>query len=195
MDAYPHWSGAKPGDVIFEDTNGDGKINADDRILLDKTDAPEIFYGVKVDLKYRNWSLSALAQGQGTYLKDPVAGNRGIGQNVYSWMANGYWTPENSSSNIARPFHRADQYWSYLSNNNTYWFDNMAYCRLKNLVINYSIPKDLTKKIGISSANVFVSGNNLFLIYSKQKNYDPEVGNPQAYPAMKTLSLGVKVVF
>src|SRR5690606_2865753 len=38
VDAYPHWSGAKPGDVIFEDVNGDGKINADDRILLDKTD-------------------------------------------------------------------------------------------------------------------------------------------------------------
>jgi TonB-linked SusC/RagA family outer membrane protein len=195
VEAYPHWSGAKAGDIIFEDVSGDGKINSDDRILLDKTDAPEIFYGVKLDLNYKNWSLSLLAQGQGSYYKSPISGNRGTGQNVYQWMATGYWTPENSNSDVVRPFHRADQYWSYLSNANTYWYDNMAYCRLKNAVLSYTIPQKITGKVGIANANVFVSGNNLFLIYSKQNNYDPEVGDPESYPAMKTYSLGIKVVF
>lgn len=195
IDAYPHWSGAKPGDVIFEDVSKDGKINADDRILLDKTDAPQVFYGMILDLTYKNWALSLQGQGQGTYYKSPIEGNRGIGQNVYKWMATDYWTPENSNSNKARPFHRADQYWSYISNANTYWYDNMAYFRLKNVVVSYNLPKELTSKAGLANVNIFASGYNLFLIYSKQRNYDPEVGNPQYYPAMRTVSLGVKVNF
>jgi hypothetical protein len=115
--------------------------------------------------------------------------------NVYQWMAQDYWTPENSHSRHARPFHRADQYWSYLSNTNTYWFDNMAYFRLKNAVLSYNLPKKITDYAGITHANLFVSGNNLFLLYAKQRNYDPEVGNPQYYPAMKTISLGLRINF
>lgn len=195
VDAYPHWTGAKPGDVIFEDYNKDGVINADDRILMDKTDAPELFYGIKLDLAYKNWSFSALAQGQGNYYVSSIEGNRGVGQNVFQWLAKGYWTPENSNSNQARPFHRADQYWSYLSNDNTYWYDNMAYLRLKSVMVNYTIPQILSKKVGISKADVYVSGYNLFLLYSAQKNYDPEIANPQYYPAMKSINLGVKLTF
>src|SRR3546814_20248817 len=44
LEAYPSWKGAKPGDLIFEDVSGDGKITSDDRILLDRADAPELFY-------------------------------------------------------------------------------------------------------------------------------------------------------
>ncbi|MDR1602896.1 MAG: TonB-dependent receptor [Tannerella sp.] len=195
VDAYPHWTGAKPGDIIFEDVNNDDVINADDQILLDRTDAPELFYGMKIDLAYKNWSLSLLAQGQGTYYKSTIEGNRGIGQNVFSWMATDYWTPENSNSDRARPFHRADQYWSYLSNANTYWFDNMAYLRLKSVVLNYTVPNALSSKIGISRADIYATGYNLFLLYAAQKNYDPEIGNPQLYPAMKSFNVGIKLNF
>lgn len=192
---YPHWNGAKPGDVIFEDYNNDGKINSEDRILLDKTDFPTTFYGVSLELNYKNWGLSVLAQGQGDYYRSTISGNRGIGQNVYSWMARDYWTPETPDAPNARPFHRADQYWSYLSNSSTYWFENMAYARLKNAVLRYSIPQNLTNQIGIAGASLFLSGNNLFLIYSKQKNFDPEIGDPESYPAMKTFAIGAYVTF
>jgi TonB-linked SusC/RagA family outer membrane protein len=195
VDAYPHWTGAKPGDVIFEDYNEDGVIDANDRILMDKTDAPELFYGIKLDLAYKNWSLSLLAQGQGSYYVNSISGNRGVGQNVYKWMANGYWTPENSDSNQARPFHRADQYWSYLSNDNSYWFENMAYLRLKNVTLNYMLPQTLTKKVGVSRADLFFSGYNLFMLYSAQNKFDAEVADPESYPTMKTYSIGVKVTF
>ncbi|MDR2120867.1 MAG: TonB-dependent receptor [Tannerella sp.] len=195
VDAYPHWSGAKPGDVIFEDVNNDQVINADDRILLDKTDAPELFYGLKIDMAYKNWSLSVLTQGQGSYYKSSIEGNRGIGQNVFKWMATDYWTPENNNSDRARPFHRADQYWSYLSNSNTYWFDNMAYLRLKSVVLNYTVPGAISSKVGVSRADVYATGYNLLLLYSAQRNYDPEIGNPQYYPAMKSFNIGLKLNF
>ncbi|MGP1477640.1 MAG: TonB-dependent receptor [Phocaeicola sp.] len=195
VDAYPHWDGARPGDVIFEDVSGDGKINADDRILLDKSDAPEIFYGVKLDLQYKNWRLSLLGQGQGTYYRSTISGNRGIGQNIPLWYGKGYWTPENANSTIARPFHRADQYWSYQTNNSTYWYDNMAYFRLKNVTLSYSIPQRILNKFYCKNASVFFTGNNLCLLYSSQKNYDPETANPQGYPTMRSLSVGVNVTF
>ena len=195
VDNYPHWSGAKPGDVIFEDYNNDGVINADDRILIDKTDAPELFYGLMFDLNYKNLAISIQGQGQGDYFKSVIEGNRGIGQNVFKWMATDYWTPENSNTDVARPFHRADQYWSYLSNSNTYWYDNMAYFRLKNVIVSYNLPQKFISSIGLKNVNIFASGYNLFLIHSKQRNYDPEVGNPQTYPAMKTLSFGARIDF
>src|SRR5690625_8002044 len=89
-------------------------------------------------------------------------------------MATDYWTPENPGAPNARPFHHADQYWSYLSNANTYWYDNMAYMRLKNAVVNYRIPQQWLDSVGIGSVSLFLSGNNLFLIHAKQRNYDPE---------------------
>ncbi len=46
---YPHWSTAKPGDVIFRDVAAMVKLDGDDRILIDETDAPETYYGVNLD--------------------------------------------------------------------------------------------------------------------------------------------------
>ncbi len=44
------------------------------------------------------------------------------------------------------------------------------------------------KKLGIANASVYVSGNNLALIYSATKIWDPEVSGPGVYPAMKTFA-------
>jgi hypothetical protein len=86
-------------------------------------------------------------------------------------------------------------YWSYLSNDNSYWFENMAYLRLKNVTLNYMLPQTLTKKVGVSRADLFFSGYNLFMLYSAQNKFDAEVADPESYPTMKTYSIGVKVTF
>ncbi|ANH79821.1 hypothetical protein A8C56_01490 [Niabella ginsenosidivorans] len=196
VDAYPHWKGAKPGDVIFEDVNGDGQITSDDQILLDRADAPELLMGLSIDLRYKNWSLSLLAQGQGSYYRQNYADDRrGEAGNYFQWNFDNRWTPENTHTNIARAYNRADQYWGFGVNNSTYWYDNMAYIRMKNAVLNYELPKRLFGKSGISNASVFFSGNNLFLIYAAQKKFDPEIGAPLSYPAVKTLAIGAKITF
>lgn len=195
VDAYPHWNGAMPGDVIFEDVSGDSLINSDDQILLDKTDAPELFYGLTIDLKYKNWSLSLLGQGQGTYYRQNYADNRrGEAGNYFQWNFDNRWTPENRHTNIARPFDRANQYWNF-DVSSTYWYDNMAFFRLKNVVLAYDVPKQVFGKSGISNVNVYLSGNNLFLIYAVTDKFDPEIGNPLNYPVVRTLAIGAKVTF
>jgi TonB-linked outer membrane protein, SusC/RagA family len=196
LEAYPHWTGAKPGDVIFEDVSGDGTINSDDQILLDRADAPELFMGLSVDLRYKNWSLSVLAQGQGTYYRPNFADvRRGEAGNYFQWNFDNRWTTENRHTDVARAFNRSDEYWGFDVNRSTYWYDNMAYIRLKNVVLTYDIPKQIFGNSGISNTSIFLSGNNLFLIYAAQKNFDPEIGSPLIYPAIRTLAVGARITF
>lgn len=196
VDAYPHWAGAKPGDVIFEDVSGDGQITNDDQILLDKTDAPELFYGLSFDITYKNWNLTVLAQGQGTYYRMNIAdGRRGEAGNYFQWSFDGRWTPDNTNATVARAYNRDDLYWSFDNHNSTYHFDNMAYCRLKNVVLTYTIPSKVFGNTGIDRASIFFSGNNLALLYSAQRNFDPEIGAPMTYPAVRTLAIGARVTF
>jgi len=196
VNSYPSWSNAKPGDVIFEDVSGDGEITADDQILLDKTDAPEIFYGISLDVSYKNWTLSVLAQGQGTYYRRNIQdGRRGEAGNYFQWSFDNRWTPDNRNTDVARAYNRDDLYWAFDVNNSTYHYDNMAYCRLKNAVLTYNIPGSVFGNTGISRASVYFSGNNLFLIYAAQRNFDPEIGAPMTYPAIRTLAIGARITF
>ena len=71
----------------------------------------------------------------------------------------------------------------------------MAYLRLKNAILTYNIPEKVFGNSGISRASIYLAGNNLFLIYSAQRNFDPEIGQPMTYPAVKTIAIGVKVTF
>lgn len=196
VNSYPHWDGAKPGDVIFEDVSGDKKITSDDRILLDKTDAPEIFYGLSFDAMYKNWTFSLLFQGQGTYYRMSTQDDRrGEAGNYFQWHFDNRWTPENTKTNVARAYNRNDQYWAFSVNNSTYWWDNMAYFRLKNVMIAYDIPTPFVQKIGLKNVNVYFSANNPLLIYSAQRNFDPEVGAPMTYPTTKTFAIGARITF
>ncbi|MCK9639970.1 MAG: TonB-dependent receptor [Prolixibacteraceae bacterium] len=196
IDAYPHWSGAIPGDVIFEDVSGDGKITSDDKILIDNYDAPEVFYGINLDATWKDFTLSVLVQGQGKYLRfNTYDERRGEAGNYFQWEYDNRWTPDNRVTNIARAFNRTDQYWNHSVNMSTYWLDNVAYARLKNVVLSYNLPKRLYKSIGITKASIYISGNNLALLYSTTNKFDPEVSGPGVYPAMKTFAIGANISF
>ena len=196
VDAYPHWSTAKPGDVIFRDVNNDGIINADDRILVDYTDGPRTFYGLTFDASYKNFSFSVLIQGQGKYLRwNFYDERRGEAGNYYQWNFDNRWTATNTVTDVARAFNRYDYYWNSGVQNSTYWLDNTAYTRLKSLVLTYNIPASLYKSLGISRASVYVSGNNIALLYTATKHFDPEIGSAGIYPALKTIAFGANITF
>ena len=193
---YPRWANAKPGDVIFEDVSGDGKIDGNDRVLIDEVDVPQVFYGANLDATWKNFTLSVLIQGQGKFYKfNHYDERRGEAGNYYQWTYENRWTPTNTNTDIARAFNRNDFYWAHAVNMNTYWLDNTAYTRLKNLVITYNIPSQIYKGIGISKASVYFSGNNLALLYTATKKFDPESNGAGVYPIMKTLAFGANISF
>ncbi len=196
VSSYAHWSTAKPGDVIFEDVSGDGTITGDDRVLFDGTDAPETFYGVNLDASWKDFTLSVLVQGQGKYLRfNHYDERRGEAGNYFQWTYDNRWTPENTITDVARPFNRNDYYWAHAVNMSDYWYDNTAYCRLKNVVLSYNIPTTLYRSLGISRASIYFSGNNLALLYRGTKKFDPEVGGAGVYPLMKTFAIGANITF
>jgi TonB-linked SusC/RagA family outer membrane protein len=197
IDATPaKLTGTKPGDVIFRDVSGDGKITGDDRILIDKTDASEIFYGGNISVMYKAFTLSAQIQGQGEFLKNSQYDNRrGEAGNYYQWQYDNRWTPTNTVTNIARAYNRQDLYWNSDDRMSTYWMENTAYCRLKNVVLNYAIPTRFYSKIGIAKASVYFTGNNLALLYTATKKWDPETNSPGVYPTMKTFAIGANITF
>ena len=193
---YPRWSGAEPGDLIFEDTDGNGTINSDDQILLDGTDAPQVFYGIALDATYKDFTLSVLVQGQGEYMRTNYSDNRrGEAGNYFMWNYEGRWQNPGDVTDVPRAYNRGDYYWNYDDGRSTYYYSNMAYARLKNLVLTYNIPSTLYRRLGISRASVYFSGNNLALIWAAQKWFDPEIGAPMTYPAMKTFAIGANVTF
>lgn len=197
VDATPaKVTGAKPGDVIFRDVNNDGIIDGNDQILFDRVDAPESFYGGSINVAWKGLTLYVQIQGQGEFLKRSQYDNRrGEAGNYYKWQYNGRWTPTNTNASVARAYNRDDLYWSPDVRMSDYWLENTAYCRLKNIMLNYAIPTRFYSKIGIAKASVYLSGNNIALIYSATKKWDPETNNPGVYPTMKTFAIGANLTF
>lgn len=186
----------KPGDVKFRDVSEDGQITTDDMILIDRVDAPETFYGANVSVTWKEFSLSVQIQGQGKFLKRSQYDNRrGEAGNYYKWQYTDRWTPTNTETNIARAYNRDDLYWSPDVRMSDYWLENSAYCRLKNAMLNYAVPGKFYSFLGISRANVYITGNNLALLWTANKKWDPEVLNPGVYPAMRTFAIGANITF
>jgi len=196
VDGTPHVPGAKPGDVIFEDVSGDGTITNDDRILVDEWDYPFAFYGINLDATYKGFTFTIMLQGQGKqYKRSQYDNRRGEAGNYYQWQYDNRWTPTNTETDVARAYNRDDLYWSPDVRLSTYWLENCAYMRLKNVVVNYAIPSKGYSKVGINKISVFVSGNDLALLYTANKIWDPEANNPGVYPLMKTFAIGANITF
>lgn len=193
-DPYAANSGGGGG-IIIEDYNKDGKINSDDRIMYDFTTVPEITYGLTIGLNWKNFSLTTLFQGVGNtwYRADfPIMGTWG---NYWQYYADDRWTPENKTASKPRAFERTEDYWraDYLSDFDYY---NHAFLRWKNLEIGYNLPQDIIQKIRLKNLRIYLSGQNLALLYNAfEYKHDPEVNNVTSYPLHKVYAVGVKVAF
>ena len=200
VESLPHWTGARPGDVIFKSVRNEQlgedntDINANDRILLDHSVMPDLFYGINLEVSWKNFTFSALLQGQGKFYKKNYSDDRrGEEGNYFKFMYNDRWTPDNINGTMPRPWSRSNQYW--MANENTFWWDNCAYLRLKNVVLSYNIPSQYYKSAGISNINVYFSGNNLAYLWTDTKKFDPEVDGANSYPTMRTLAIGANISF
>ncbi len=192
----PHVSGAIPGDVIIKDQNGDGVINSDDRILFDKTTDPEITFGLSLNFRYKNFELSALVNGAGTAWVQRLGSQQGAAGDYYQFSADGRWTPDNIDATKPRAYDGSSTYWRGKFRTDLE-FQNQTYARLKNVQLSYYVPlKNLNIKF-INDVQVYVSGENLFLIYaSKDRIWDPEFsGTRDNYLIMKVMSLGARISF
>ncbi|WP_240312827.1 TonB-dependent receptor [Flavihumibacter solisilvae] len=194
LDKYPHWSGAKPGDLIFADLDKNGVIDPDDRKRVDKSTVPTFTGGLNLSLQYKGFDLALLFQAA-TGAVNYINTESGEIGNYLQSFADGRWTTGNPTSDKPRAFNRGNEYWA--SNNNTYFLLKTDYVRLKNLQLGYTLPVSLTQKAGMQQMRLYISGYNLLTYSPDYKDFDPEAsaGSGQSYPLQRVLSAGATLTF
>ena len=194
VDAYPHWQGARPGDIIFEDYNKDGKIDANDRVRHDKSRTPLFTGGLNIDMKYKGFDVTVLFQGAagGIFYQDSESGDFG---NFLQSFYDHRWTEENPSDKYPRTYNRTGEYW--INQANTYWLRKSDYIRLKNIEVGYTLPKPLTSRYQIENMRFYISAFNLLTYSPDMKDYDPENTSARGYnyPLNKVVNCGLSVTF
>jgi TonB-linked SusC/RagA family outer membrane protein len=185
-----------PGDMKIKDIDGNGKIDADDRIRLEKNRDPWFTGGLNMYLQYKNFDCSILFQGATGGLLYIGTESGTIG-NFLQWSYDNRWTVENPSSVDPRLANRGNTY--YTSGGfgmNTYWLRKSNYLRLKNFEIGYNLPAKISERAAISNLRFYLSGINL-VTFDEMKIWDPEStsGNGQYYPQARVLNVGARVTF
>lgn len=191
----------KTGDAVFEDLNKDGKITAEDRQIIGNT-WPKLFGGFGNTITFKGFDLNVfLTYSYGNYIWNH---NRMLGETGGTLDANRVllasqldrWTHTGQVTNTPRLTTE-----NYSRQENSRFFEDGSFVRLRSLTLGYTLPQSLTSKAGISKARLYVSGSNLFLL-TDYTGADPEsnIGteNIQGYdygtpPQPRTIQVGVNV--
>lgn len=188
-------SSTQLGDLIYADIDGDGEITEDDRIRPELTNMPQITFGLNANLAWKNFDLSLLFSGQAR-VRQYVLPESGTVGNFYSSWADNRWSPTNVNGTYPRVDTRASTSVNGGQFANTFWLNNAAFVRLKNVALGYTLPADVITKWHLTSLRVYANAFNLFTI-SEVKDYDPEGSSEsgQFYPQQRIINLGVNIEF
>ncbi|UBM60229.1 TonB-dependent receptor [Marinilongibacter aquaticus] len=217
LSAPGEWSKLQAGDLKFVDLDGDGVISQGANTLDDHGDLkvignsnPRYRYGVNLGANWNGFDLSVFVQG--IVRRNWYPGNNAdkfwgpYSRPYYSFLPKNFtddvWTPENKDAYF--PLLRG-----YVALNsrgelnvaNDRYIQNIGYLRLKNVVLGYTLPAKITRKIGVSKARIYISGENLLTATPLRSKYiDPEQidgdgTNGRTYPLSKTFSTGLNLNF
>lgn len=212
-----------PGDVKFRDLNGDGVIENGTTSLTDHGDlevigntTPRYEYGMRLGADYKGVDFSVFFQGVGSrqiwgdgFLAIP--GYNSADGSMPEAIASNYWRPDNTTAFYPAAFNNLG---SGTANNmqvQDRYLLNMAYLRLKNVTLGYTLPQNISNKIWASSFRVYLALEN-FLTWDKLRGLpiDPEsingysMWNTDNYnlsrtgvgvPAFKSVSFGLQLNF
>lgn len=186
----------RPGDLIYKDLDGDGNITLDkDRQVIGHA-FPRYTYSLRGNADWNGIDFGFFLQGVGKgngYILGPGR-HAFINQSTNPQKLHlDRWTPENTDAS----YPRLTSQQSHNQRFSTYWLENAAYIRLKNIQVGYTLPAGLTERIRLQRLRVYVSGDNLFTKTDFFYAYDPEtaVSNGGYYPQLKTLIVGININF
>ncbi|MCC8199942.1 MAG: TonB-dependent receptor [Tannerellaceae bacterium] len=206
-----------PGDVKYKDLDGDGKITTGDLTADNPGDlkvigntTPRYQYSFRLGANLYNFDIDVFFQGVGKrdYWADsdlilPLYNRTDA---LYEGMLD-YWTESNTNAYFPNPYvgHSGTAINSYIPGSNNFvsqsrYLLSMAYLRLKNVTIGYTLPLEVTRKAGLDKVRVYFSGQNLAEFKSSRLPVDPEINETEAawgrtYPYPRTVSVGLQVNF
>lgn len=192
-----------PGDVIYEDLNGDGIINTDDKKTIGLPKRPLYTFGLNLGMEYKgffatmNWTgvTGCDVELTGRFLSV----GEGYGT-LPQFIVDQVWTPETASTALLPRVSLASEAYNYKNakdDGNDLALRDGSYVKLKNLTIGYNIKNQrILKPIGAQALTVKFTGYNL-LTFDHLKFMDPE-GNPNGndtYPITKIYNFSLNVTF
>ena len=193
---------AKPGDIRFKDTNGDGELNEKDKVYSG-SGIPDFTYSINFNASYKGFDFSMMFYGvQGNELYN---GNRyylenmSAGQNFLASSLNA-WTETNRNTNTPRAV-LGDANLNNRESNR--YLEDGSFFRLKNIELGYTLPKSMINRLGISKCRFYINAQNVFTI-TDYSGIDPEVGRSNVlntgidrslYPINKSFFAGVQLSF
>ena len=196
--------GAGVGRFKYEDINGDGVINDNDRTKIGDPH-PDLIFGINLNMGYKNWDMSMFWNGSmgndifdytALYYETPYFFNGGRSTRVLD-----SWSPTNTGAEL--PALSETILNNEFTSANSFFVRDGSYLRLRTLQIGYTLPDTIASKLGASSARVYYNGTNL-LTLTDFTGLDPEVPRGGAldigvysaqYPTNSASSLGINIKF
>ncbi len=196
------------GDNMFEDVNGDGKLDAEDYVYLG-TDDPKIQFSFNFGAEWNGFDVNVIFQGAGrrtVYRRQGNGGSdpwqipmRAVYMNSSNHWVGNVWSPETPDNRYPTLTNQAD------INNYNYqcssWLVNDgSYLRLKNITIGYSLPQSVLKKQkALTAVRFSITGTDLWETSHINDGWDPEaastVTNMARYPFNRTWTFGANLTF
>lgn len=194
------------GDIKYHDLNNDGIIDDNDKAPIGFPTTPEIVYGFGFSMGYKKFDLSGFFQGsaRSSFWVDPVATAPFIDNNDGSYAnvidnnallqvyADDHWSEANQ--NVYALWPRLSTTINQNNSQTSTWFmENGAFLRLKQVELGFSFPDNLIQKWHLTKFRMYLTGTNLLSI-SKFKLWDPEMGgNGLGYPVQRVFNLGIQI--
>ncbi len=189
--------GASPGDILYKDLNGDGKIDDNDKKAYPniQRDRPTTNFAFNASVAWKGIDLTVLLQGAAGRKDYWINNYNSVNFTTQRYAATwSHWTNPWSVEN-------RDGSWPRLGGNNnrlesTFWLDDLSYLRFKNVQLGYTLPSKWLHKLGVSAIRIYGSAENLFTI-TKFRGLDPEqTGNKSdMYPLNKSYTVGINASF
>lgn len=191
----------RAGDLKYQDLNGDGFITDADRIVTGLPSLPNTTYGVTLGARYKNLSFSVLFQGASNFNVSAAA------EAIKAFTANltevhtQAWTPE-LGDNARYPLMTLlnGTISDPTTNQSSFWQIRGDYVRLKTAQINFDLPTNWLRRVGIPGARIYANGTNLFTwtVMDKLYDFDPEISfatSRTLYPPQRLLNAGLSITF
>ena len=197
LDAYPHTSDAKVGDLRRVDVNGDSIINGSDRTEIGSP-IPKVIFGLNVELTYHNFDFSFSLQGQAG--NKIFNGKEAIRPDAYNFEQHvmDRWTGPGTSNVEPRATFGG---YNYIPSDK--FIQDGSFLRLRSLVVGYTLSEAMSKKMHVQQCRLYAKGNNLYTL-TKFTGYTPEIGSDNVlsngidtgiYPITAVYSFGINLTF
>lgn len=179
--------GAKPGYAKYDDLNGSGTYDAEDRQIIGSPE-PNVTWSLNNQFTYGPLELVVYLYGASGMVKY----NPFYAKNIL--VKHNYWTPENPTND----------YWSKDDGNANQYiasksvtpgkYQRADFWRVKDITLAYTLPKSWLRKAGVSNTRVYVSCKNPFT-FTDYTGMDPELDEQRAIPLQREYIFGLNLTF